>query len=143
MWLIKTWRYVQLAVSAPGVVFLAHVWSVERVIVRTAHLITLHSQQAASAIPFVAHRRRPCARHRELGGKAGTSEREVRATEFPVALAESLQLRQGRGVGISESPPNSAQVLVALSAMVHSRALLSLLRGGTVNGCHRVARPAT
>lgn len=26
MWLIKTWRYVQLAVSAPGVVFLAHVW---------------------------------------------------------------------------------------------------------------------
>lgn len=26
MWLIKTWRYVQLAVSAPGIVFLAHVW---------------------------------------------------------------------------------------------------------------------
>ena len=26
MWLIKSWRYVQLAVSAPGIVFLAHVW---------------------------------------------------------------------------------------------------------------------
>ena len=26
MWIIKSWRYVQLAVSAPGVVFLAHVW---------------------------------------------------------------------------------------------------------------------
>lgn len=23
---IKTWRYVQLVVSAPGIVFLAHVW---------------------------------------------------------------------------------------------------------------------
>lgn len=29
MWIIKSWRYVQLAVSAPGVVFLAHVWFVE------------------------------------------------------------------------------------------------------------------
>lgn len=28
MWIIKSWRYVQLAVSAPGVVFLAHVWCV-------------------------------------------------------------------------------------------------------------------
>lgn len=28
MWIIKSWRYVQLAVSAPGVVFLAHVWYV-------------------------------------------------------------------------------------------------------------------
>lgn len=26
MWLIKSWRYVQLAVSAPGIVFLANVW---------------------------------------------------------------------------------------------------------------------
>lgn len=26
MWSIKSWRYVQLAVSAPGIVFLAHVW---------------------------------------------------------------------------------------------------------------------
>jgi hypothetical protein len=29
MWIIKSWRYVQLAVSAPGIVFLAHVWFVD------------------------------------------------------------------------------------------------------------------
>ena len=39
MWLIKSWRYVQLAVSAPGVVFLAHVWSVLQVGVRCCHVV--------------------------------------------------------------------------------------------------------
>ncbi|KAI1291778.1 Solute carrier family 22 member 8 [Halotydeus destructor] len=60
MWLIKNWRYVQLAVSAPGVVFLAHVWLlpqsplwlvVEGKIHATENLMEKLAQQNGKTLP--------------------------------------------------------------------------------------------
>ena len=54
MWIIKSWRYVQLAVSAPGVVFLAHVWFVdvilEPVVTTNADIILLTNTRTTQKI---------------------------------------------------------------------------------------------
>ena len=60
MWAIKNWRYVQLAISAPGVVFFAHIWLlpqsplwlvVEGKLHRAENLIERLAQQNGKTVP--------------------------------------------------------------------------------------------